>query len=357
MSESETKKLVKSFLKEIEEKLPGWLKEKEDELREILDQLEEHIYDKADELSSQNPGLTTIQSIHLAIDQMGTPDKIAKEYKRRGTPKVYISEELWPSYLDVFKYLVVIIISIGVLIAITGGITTFITGGDWGQAVLNGFSIIMPGIMIVFIIITLIFTYLSMEGYYLEDLKEMFRSEEEKKAYRELQAQVKLGIPPKSKEPELIKSPSELTAGGIVQLIIGFLFVIQPIGGLALLFHPLFLFLVRLGGFVIILEGILDLLNGLFAFWTYATHKGFIIASAAVSLASVPILIIFFMNPQIFPIIGWSDATGLFITGIRNDFYGLYYFIVVLIIIATIGGTIEQWYKASQFKVEDFYKK
>ena len=63
------------------------------------------------------------------------------------------------------------------------------------------------------------------------------------------------------------------------------------------------------------------------------------------------------MQPQLFPIIGLSDATGLFITGIRVDFWGLYYFVVVVIIIATIGGTIEQWVKASKFRVEDFYKK
>ena len=283
--------------------------------------------------------------------------EIAKEYKRRGTPKVYISEELWPTYLDVFGYLVVIIVSIGLLIAMVGGITTFLTGGDWGQAVLNGFGMIMPGVMVVFIIVTIIFTYLSMEGFFLEDLKDMVRSEEEKKAHKELQEQIKLGIAPKPKEPELIKSPGELTAGGIIQLIIGALFIIQPIGGFAALFHPMFLFLIRVGGIVIVFEGILDLLNGLFAFWTYVSHKGFIIASAIVSLGSIPILVMFFMNPQIFPIIGWSQATGLIVHGIRIDFYGLYYFIVIVIILATIGGAIEQFYKASKFKVEDFYKK
>ena len=357
MSDSESKRLVKVFLEEVKEKLPGWLKEKEEELQEILEQLEEHVYDKSEELLSKNPGLTTVQSVQLAINQMGTPDKIVKEYKRRGTPKVYISEELWPTYLEVFKYLVVILVSISVLVAMIGGITTFVTAGDWGEAVLNGFNLIIPGIMVIFIVITLIFTYLSMEGYYLEDLKDIFRSEEEKKAHKELQAQLQIGVPQKPKEPELIKSASELTAGGIFQLIFGFLLVIQPIGGFATLFNPLFLFLIRLSGFVMISQGILDLLNGLFAFWTYVTHKGFIIASAVVSLASIPILIMFFMNPQIFPIIGWSEATGLFITGIRIDFWGLYYLIVILIIAATIGGAIGQFYKASKFRVEDFYKK
>ncbi|NHI94131.1 MAG: hypothetical protein EAX96_16695 [Candidatus Lokiarchaeota archaeon] len=357
MSESQSKKLVKDFLREVEEKLPGWLKEKEDELKEVLNELEEHVYDKADELNSENPGLTTIQSVQLAITQMGTPNQIAREYKRRGTPKVYISEELWPTYLTVFKYLVVIVISISILVAIIGGITTFITGGDWAGAVLNGFSIIMPGVVGIFVVITLVFTYLSMEGYYLEDLKEMFRSEEEKKAYKELQVQIEMGLPPKPKEPELIKSPSELTAGGIVQLIIGFLFIIQPIGGFITLFQPLFLLLVKLGGFVIILEGILDLLNGLFAFWTYVTHKGFIIASAIASLLSIPIFIIFFMNPQIFPIIAWSQATGLIVHGIRTDYYWIYYLVTFLIIGGTIGGAIDQFYKASKFRVEDFYKK
>ena len=80
MSDSESKKLVKEFLEEVEEKLPGWLKEKEEELKEVLEQLEEHVYDKSEELLSKNPGLTTVQSVRLAIGQMGKPDEIAKEY-------------------------------------------------------------------------------------------------------------------------------------------------------------------------------------------------------------------------------------------------------------------------------------
>ena len=257
LNKSESKRLVEDFLEEIKEKLPVWLKENEDEAQEILDQLREHIYDKANELTSENPGLTTVQSVQLAINQIGTPNKIAKEYKHRGTPKVYISEELWPTYLEVFKYLILILISISILVAIIGGITTFVTGGDWYKAILNGFSMIIPGVMLIFIVITLIFTYLSMEGFYLEDLKDLFRSEEEKKAQKELEDQLKLELPAKPKEPKLIKSPSELTAEGIIELIIGFLFVLQPIGGFIILFHPLFLALVRLGGFIIMDEIVL----------------------------------------------------------------------------------------------------
>ena len=98
MSELNIKNLVKDFLRNVKAKLPDWLKEKK-EHKEILAELEEHIWNKAEELSET--GQPTLNTVQVAIDHMGTPENIAKEYKRRGTPKFYITEEMWPLYKKV----------------------------------------------------------------------------------------------------------------------------------------------------------------------------------------------------------------------------------------------------------------
>ncbi|MBD3196700.1 MAG: hypothetical protein GF317_16710 [Candidatus Lokiarchaeota archaeon] len=68
-------------------------KENKDELKSILEELEAHIRDKADGISMENR--SQLESVRIARDSMGTPESIAKEYKKRGTPQVYISKELW----------------------------------------------------------------------------------------------------------------------------------------------------------------------------------------------------------------------------------------------------------------------
>ena len=89
---NQVKKMVKNFLDEVKEKLPGWLKENEVELDDVLTQLEEHVYEKATELARSED--IDINSMRQAIFEMGKPEDIAREYKRRGTPKVFITEEL-----------------------------------------------------------------------------------------------------------------------------------------------------------------------------------------------------------------------------------------------------------------------
>ena len=99
MSENDMEKLINEFLKDVKTKLPEWLKDKK-EHKEILAELEDHIWSKAEELSETSR--PTLETVQIAIDHMGTPESIAKEYKRRGTPKFYITEELWPYYKNVF---------------------------------------------------------------------------------------------------------------------------------------------------------------------------------------------------------------------------------------------------------------
>jgi hypothetical protein len=108
MSEKIMEKTIKEYLKEVKAKLPDWLKEKK-EHKDILAELEEHIWSKAEELSET--GNPTESSVKSAISHMGTPESIAKEYKRRGTPKVYITEEMWPLYTKVLLIVFSVIVT------------------------------------------------------------------------------------------------------------------------------------------------------------------------------------------------------------------------------------------------------
>ncbi|MCK4381455.1 MAG: hypothetical protein KAW51_09985, partial [Candidatus Lokiarchaeota archaeon] len=165
MSEKDMQNVIKEYLKEVKSKLPEWLKDKK-EHKEILAELEEHIWSKAEELSGM--GQPTIQSIQMAITHMGKPESIAREYKRRGTPKVYITKEMWPAYLKVLGIVFAVIFGI-VLIS---QIIDFVFGNvSIGGLIGNIFQGIQIGFLSSFAIISVIFVALSMEGYFPEDFK------------------------------------------------------------------------------------------------------------------------------------------------------------------------------------------
>ena len=186
MSEREMNNIIKEYLKKVEKKLPEWLKDKKEHI-EVLAELEEHIWSKAEELTGM--GQPTIQSVQRAISHMGTPESIAKEYKRRGTPKFYITEELWPSYSKalggVFALVLVITLITQILDMIFGN-------AGFGQFIGNVFQGLLIGGLITFAIITLIFVGLSMEGYFPED----FKSKKELEKYKkQLELAREEGIP------------------------------------------------------------------------------------------------------------------------------------------------------------------
>ncbi|MHA1660072.1 MAG: permease prefix domain 1-containing protein, partial [Promethearchaeota archaeon] len=248
MSEKNMEKLVKEFLKQVKEKLPEWLKSNKKELRDILDELREHIWAKAEELSSS--GQPTEDSIRMAIAHMGTPQSIAKEYKRRGKPKVYITEELWPFYTKVLGILLVVVIAINVVSIVL----SFVFGGSFSL----DFGGLYLGLAGVFMLVTIIFVALSMEGYLPEDLipkKDRLTEKELEKAERK-------GWPihPKTGKPlKPFISPAGMLIGGIIQMAIGLVFMIQPNVEFLALMNPQFLFVIRLFGLFIVMEGTIDL--------------------------------------------------------------------------------------------------
>ncbi len=249
---------IQAFLKEVESKLPGWLKDDQFEKRDVLNELEEHIWDKAEELAAGeeiNEG-----HIHMAITSMGNPDHIGKEYKKRGTPHVYISKEWWDLYKKVMFIATFTLIGIN-LIIFFAQILSEPFWSNLGTALSGMWSSILP----LLAVITVIFVLLSMEGFLPKD----FADELEKarmSGSADCEVEVNIMKPSlsgkfkagKSKPPIKIKG---LLSDGIWGIIWAFLMITQPIESLNVKFTPEFLEFIRLMGVLGLAESIVKILQ------------------------------------------------------------------------------------------------
>jgi len=336
MSQKSMDSLIKEFLKQVKNKLPNWLKDKKKEVKDIIAELEEHLWEKAGELSDIDR--PTEDSVRLAIAHMGTPESIAKEYKRRGTPKVYITEELWPLYIKVLKIIFLVIIAISivsiVLNMLTGNILEILSIAN-----------LLP-YFAVFTIVTIIFVVLSMEGYFPED----FKSEKEVSRKKlELEKAQELGLPISPKTGKPLKPfihPTGEIIGGIVQIIIGLFLMMLPIPGLFDLMHPEFQFVLRVFGLLLLTEGGLDLSRGMIGNYKVPVHQVIHLITIGVKLASIPLVVFLWMHPEIFPFFNWDESSNTLVyIGVSEEFYDLIRMVMVVVIIVTILVPIEDVYK------------
>ncbi|TFG05191.1 MAG: hypothetical protein EU536_02795 [Promethearchaeota archaeon] len=367
---------IKEFLNEVEEKLPFWLKENENDLKETLGELEEHILDKTDALEAK--GLSREEALRTAIQDMGPPAKIAAEYKRRGTPKLYITEELFPLYLTVLRYaglVVGLIALIGTPISI---LVAALTEGDWLAALGQGISGLLIWSVIAAAVITVIFAWLSYEGYFPDDIKRVLKSKELAKQ-KSTSAQVSV-LPPKvtveypttqrpsmkkmeKKLPRGVKKPSELIPGGIFGIIVGILAIVQPItyingkilSGLGAVNGGEFMSLLLMAGVFWLIHGILEVIHGMFSSWSFEGNRGLLTIRAIVSFVSIPVIVLFLINPQTFPIFWFDAVEGLVVYPLGTDWYWLYYLIFSFITIGVIAGAIHKIYCATILEEEDFF--
>jgi hypothetical protein len=350
MSEKEMTNIIKEYLKEVKSKLPDWLKDKK-EHKEILAELEEHIWNKAEELSEN--GQPTLETVQMAITHMGTPQSIAKEYKRRGTPKVYITEEMWPVYVKVLGIVFAIIIGISII----SQVIDFIFGNiDIGKFIGNMIQGIQIGGLSAFAIITAIFVVLSMEGYFPEDFKSKKVREEEK---QRLETAKEKGIPISEIEKKALKpyiKPVGEIIGGLFAIIVGMLFLIQPIPAITSLIDTEFLLYLQFAGLFIVTEGILDLSRGLIGNRQMIAHQIIHGITIAVKLASISVVILMMNRPEIFPIIIVEELGETLINiGIAPEYYALFRGIAGLIIALVALSTIEDFYKI--YKAEKYKSK
>ncbi len=251
--------LVSNYLAQVKKRLPGWLKEDKNEVQDILTELEEHIWDKAEETSEK--GRISVEDIKKAISQMGAPDSIAKEYKKRGTPKVFISEELWPFYLRIIQ-VVIAIVAFANIIGFGFGVFNIgflkalgdLLGGLWG------------GFVGTFFVVSIIFVVLSMEGFLPEDFKSMGEKDRVIKSEKKL-GRIQEDYDKSSKQKgKKIKPPisiSELLWGGIFNIIFGMLLISQPFPAMNEALGPVFLAWLSISGIFGVIGGIILLIRAL----------------------------------------------------------------------------------------------
>ncbi len=318
MSQNNMDGMVKDYIKKIKEKLPEWLKEDKEELKDVLSEIEEHIWDKAEELSEK--GDPTESSIQQALSSMGTPESIAKEFKRRGVPKVYITEDLWPLYTRVLGILSAVVVMVNVVFMIINIVT-------------GSFQLDFVGILFwlagIFTIVTLVFVGLSMEGYLPEDLK---TQEERVREKKELSIAEKNGWPisPNGKPLKPFIQPTGTIVGGIIQMAIGLIFIIQPETDFTYLIEPEFLTLLRIFGVFIISKGGLHLIRGVIGNQQVTKHQIIIGIKIFLSIITIPFVVVLMEKPELVPfvpfekiLISWFFAFVIFldVVGVISDTY------------------------------------
>ena len=407
MSESENK-IVKNYINQIKRKLPEWLKWKEEELKDLLDDLEAQLYGEARAISGEEE-LTDVD-INKAIERMGTPKIIASLYKNRGTPKFYLTKELFGFYLRTLLLFFAVIIFINIITAVFKFF--FIV---WWEVLGVMFSGIWIGCLVATIVITIVFVYFSMEGFLPEDfgtipqrLARIFpftfteeymaeprvytkqhiekarilgkeklaaakariegRIAESKALREERRAEAKLYRKQKLEEAKAIrkqkleaekqkklfkkKQPvkiSELIFGISAGLIFGLFLIIQPfsVNGLMV---PAFLDWLKLFGFLILGGALLDLIRLVIGVSNYTGQQVFLIIGAFYNIAYIPVFLLLLNQPEIFPISLFSGGNIPFIPfDPSNITYIVYFWVIIIIIIGIIGGMIGNFVKVGKY--------
>jgi hypothetical protein len=150
---------ISQFLKQVKRKLPFWLKGQPKEFQSILSDIENHILDKAHELAGN-----TVPSVEIIKDtitnHMKSPEEFALPFKKQGTPKFYITEELSRLFLKTVFTSAIIIFTFTLILTIFSSKTQ--SANDSFQTFLVAFFL---GCGLIFIIISVIFAYLSMQGF------------------------------------------------------------------------------------------------------------------------------------------------------------------------------------------------
>ena len=404
MSESENQ-IVKNYINQVKQKLPEWLKWKEEELKNVLEDLEAQLYGEARAIARGEE--ITDNDLQEAILRMGTPESIAKLYKNRGTPKFYITKELFDFYLRTLFFFFAVVIFINIIVAVFQFFFRV-----WWEVLGGMFSGIWIGCLIAAIVITIIFVYFSMEGFLPEDfgiipkrLALIFpftfteedmaearaytqqRIEEARMLAREKLAAAKVRIEERiaetkaireekraeaeflrkqkveeakalrkqkieeAKQKKLVKKTQPVTVGELIfgmsaGIIFGLILIIQPFPVTGI--DAAFLNWLKLFGFLVFVSGLIDLIRLVVGVSNYTGQQVFLVIGAIYNLAYIPVFLLLLNQPEIFPI---SLFSGGAIPSINpaNPEYIVYFWVIIIIIILIIIGIIEHFVKVRKY--------
>lgn len=323
MSYQTNQEIIKNFLKQVQNKLPGWLKDKKEECNEVLNELEMHILDKAKEISEgREPNAYDIQK---AIDSMGSPSNIANEYKKRGTPKVFISQELWPWYVKGIQIILAIVITINMIGFVFQAIT-----GNFGEAFASLWSGVWGGFMWGAVIVTIIFVVFSMEGFLPEDFDEGI-----KKSKKTRSESIKF-------EHKKAKSPlsrGEFMFGGMAAVIVGVFMMTMPVAFINEYLGPVMVEWINIAGIFTLFGGFISLIQALLGMEAVNAQRVLFGLSKLLDILFLPrALMIGDVLKTIPSIVGLEPEILEVVTMVFDHLY-------LLVILGFVIGMIEMVYK------------
>ena len=396
MSDSENK-LIKNYIIQVKQKLPEWLKWKEEELKNILNDLEQQLYNETRAISGGES--LTDADVQEAIMRMGTPESIAKLYKKRGTPRFYITQELLDFYLRSLFFFFGFVFFFNIL----GAVFQFFLK-VWWEVLGEMLTGIWIGCLISAIVITIVFVYFSMEGFLPEDfgiipkrLAILFpfnlneEQLEESKIYtkhkiqeakhlrEEKMAKVRNRVKEKVIEVKAIEkerlivakvlrkqkveeaklkkeigksqpvTTGELIFGTLAGIIFGLILIIQPFAVNGLM-QQAFLDWLKIMGFLIFVSGLFSLVRLVIGVSNYTGQQTFLVIGAIYNLAYIPLYVLLLNQPEIFPI---SLFSGGNIPAIPADptniIFIVYFWVIIAIILGTMGGMIGNFFKVGKY--------
>ncbi len=407
MSESENK-IVKNYINRVKQKLPEWLKWKEEELKNVLDDLEAQLYGEARAISRSEE--LTDADIKEAIGRMGPPESIAKLYKNRGTPKFFLTQELFDFYLRTLFFFFGVIIFINIIVAAFQFLFRV-----WWEVLGSMFSGIWIGCLVAAIVITIVFVYFSMEGFLPEDFgiipkrlavifpftfseeymadtraytkqhieearmlgKEKLaaakarvedRLAESKVLREERRAEAKLLRKQKLEEAKALRKQksedakqkrlfkksqpvniAELIFGTSAGIIFGLLLILQPFSVTGLML-PAFLEWLKLLGFLVFVSGLFQLIRLVIGVSNYTGQQVFLVIGAIYNLSYIPVLLLLLNQPGIFPISLFSGGNIPIIPlDPSNITYIIYFWVIIASIIGIFGGMIGNFVKVGKY--------
>ena len=388
--------LLKKYIDQVKRKMPEWLKWKEDQLQNILADLERQVINEANQIAEGTE--PTNQNFQEALERMGSPESIAKLYKRRGTPKYFITEELFEFYLRTLFFFWGIIVLINIVVAV---FQIFVS--PWWEILGSAFSGIWIGCLISAAVITIVFVYFSYEGFLPEDFgvipkrlelifpfnlteEEMEESREytkqtleeakiirdeklaELKAKREIRTEIREEAKylrkqkmaeakalrkaklAEAKEKRALKKKDpvnlgELIFGAVAGIIFGLILILQPFSVLGL-FNTEFLEWLTIFGLLVFINGLFCLIRLAVGVSNHTGQQILIVITTIYNICYIPLLLFLLQHPEIFPIDVFS---GGIITAIPNDItdikFIIYFWVIILIVIGTIGGMFGNFYK------------
>ncbi|MHA1670201.1 MAG: cell envelope integrity protein TolA [Promethearchaeota archaeon] len=391
--------------------MPEWLKWKEEEVKNIINNLEAQIMNEARIIAAGNE--PSDNDIRDAILNFGTPESIAKPYKSRGTPKFFLTQELFEFYLRSLFFFFGIIIILNIIVSIF----RFIFDPPWWNVLGDMFGGMWIGCLIAAVCITVVFVYFSMEGFLPQDfgiipkrlallfpfnlteeeieknrrytrmkIEEIHKNRElklekaksrvsdrlaeaqlireEKHAEARMLRRQKDAEARKlrkqkvaaAKEKQRLKKKYPVTVGDLVfgavgGIIFGLLLILQPFADITGLFHPDFLNWIKLFGLLIFISGLFSLVRLAMGVRNHTGQQIMLAVLAGYNILYIPLFLLLLNQPEIFPI---SLFSGGLITSITVDpsslAYIIYFWVIILINIGIIAGMIENFHKISKLQ-------